>query len=112
MTNPSQLAHHVFFSLVDASPDARQAMVEQCFHWLAEIDGIVSFSAGTREGGLDREVNDAAFDVSLHVLFRDREAHDAYQSSQGHLDFIESNKDKWSQVRVFDSLVRSAGVSS
>jgi hypothetical protein len=45
------------------------------------------------------------YHVALHVYFKDREAHDVYQTAPMHVQFIEENKSKWRQVRVFDSWV-------
>jgi hypothetical protein len=52
---------------------------------------------------LDREVNDQDFDVSLNLVFRNKAAHDTYQTHPRHLKFIEQNKESWAGVRVFDS---------
>jgi hypothetical protein len=43
------------------------------------------------------------FDVSLHVIFKDRATHDVYQTAPRHLKFIELQKDNWATVQVFDS---------
>lgn len=103
MTTPPQLSHDVYFSLKDASPAACQKLVAECHAKLADIEGVVFFAAGTRDTELDREVNDQGYDVSLHVYFSSRAAHDAYQTAPAHLAFIEANKDNWQGVRVFDS---------
>ena len=63
------------------------------------------FSVGGLEPELDREVNDRAFHVALHVTFTDRASHDAYQVAPEHDRFIAENQDNWAQVRVFDSVV-------
>ncbi|XZE56774.1 Dabb family protein [Planctomycetaceae bacterium SH139] len=99
----AQVAHHVFFTLDDNSPAAVQALISACQTYLDGHDGVVYFGVGTRIADLDREVNDASFDVSLHVVFQDRAAHDAYQIAPRHLEFIAKQKHNWSQVRVFDS---------
>lgn len=99
------LAHDVYFELVDASAAARQRLVDSCYEQLAPIAGVVYFAAGDRDEGLAREVNDQGFHVALHVYFKDRAAHDAYQDAPAHLAFIEANKDNWKSVRVFDSVV-------
>ena len=52
-------------------------------------------------------MNDLDFDVGLHVVFTDRAAHDAYQTTPAHLRFIAENKDNWKRMRVFDSVVSS-----
>jgi len=99
------LAHNVYFQLTDATPIARQKLVDSCYEHLAPIGGIEFFGAGVREEGLVRDVNDQGFDVALHVHFTDRAAHDRYQDDPRHQAFIEANQDNWRAVRVFDSAV-------
>ena len=52
---------------------------------------------------MKREVNDLNFDVSLHLVFASKAAHDKYQDHPRHLKFVEENKENWEKVRVFDS---------
>ena len=52
-------------------------------------------------------MNDAGYDVSLHVIFRDRASHDVYQTRTWHLEFIALEKPNWKSVRVFDSNLES-----
>jgi hypothetical protein len=102
------LAHDVFFTLHDATPVARQRLVEACRLHLTGHPGTVFFAAGERDPTLQREVNDQAFAVSLHVYFDSQEAHEAYQGDSRHHRFIEENRANWKQVRVFDSWVELA----
>jgi hypothetical protein len=102
------LAHDVYFTLQDASPAARQKLVDACRLYLSGHDGTTFFAAGTRAVDMAREVNDRAFDVSLHVYFRDKAAHDAYQEHPRHKQFIAEMSANWKTVRVFDSWVESA----
>ena len=106
------LAHNVFFSLHDRSGAARARLIAACRTHLAPHAGVVFFACGELAADLRREVNDRAFDVSLHVVFTDKAAHDAYQESPAHLRFVAENKDDWKQVRVFDSLVQQTVVAS
>jgi hypothetical protein len=101
------LSHDVYFTLNDASPAARQKLVEACRLYLTGHDGAVAFAAGVRAEEMKRDVNDTGFDVSLHVSFRDQAAHDAYQEHPRHLQFIESMRSNWKAVRVFDSWVEA-----
>ena len=101
------LAHNVFFTLKDASHEARRALVAACHKYLTGHEGTVFYAAGVLEKDLTRDVNDLAFDVALHVIFENRKAHDAYQKAPRHLQFIEENRANWAKVRVFDSLVGS-----
>ena len=99
------LAHNVYFSLNDNSDAARDKLVAACHKYLAGHPGTVFFAAGTLAKELDRPVNDREFDVSLHVIFESKEAHDRYQKDARHLKFIEENTANWKKVRVFDSFV-------
>ncbi len=99
----AQLAHHVFFALKDSSEPAVEALIAACQKYLQGHDGVSSFAVGRRVSDLQRDVNDQAFDVSLHVVFESREAHDVYQSHPRHLEFIQEQKDNWAKARVFDS---------
>jgi hypothetical protein len=105
---PRPLTHNVFFSLHDHSPAACQRLLAACHQYLAPHAGIVYFGCGARATDLRREVNDLDFDVSLHIVFTDRAAHDAYQESGPHAQFITENKANWRKVRVFDSLLAPA----
>ena len=112
-TADPQLAHLVYFKLTDASGANKAKLLAACKAFLSGHPGTVSFAVGTLAGDLNREVNDRDFDVSLHLVFVNKEAHDKYQQHPKHLRFIEENKDNWAKVRVFDSYLSPAlaGVS-
>ena len=99
------LAHNVFFTLQDKSPTAVQKLVDDCQKYLTIQPGMIYFACGKIEPELDRDVNVRDWDVGLHIIFKDRAAHDAYQEDASHEHFIEENKANWTKVRVFDSLV-------
>jgi hypothetical protein len=96
------LAHNVYFSLNESTPANRQKLVDACKKYLANHPGTVYFGAGA-VCDLDRPVNDRDFDVGLHLVFKDRAAHDAYQIAPLHEKFIAENKATWKKVRVFDT---------
>jgi Stress responsive A/B Barrel Domain len=97
-----RLAHHVFFTLEDASETRITGLVAACKKYLVDHDGVIDFAVGRRDPELNRPVN-AHYHVSLHVIFRNRETHDAYQTAAMHLEFIDQEKANWKQVQVFDS---------
>ena len=97
------LAHMVFFTLKDRSPEAAKKLAAECQKYLTDHPGTVYFSAGIRGPEFDRDVNDKDFDVALHLVFEDKAAHDVYAVAPRHLEFIEGNKETWAKVRVFDS---------
>ncbi|QDU94695.1 Dabb family protein [Lignipirellula cremea] len=101
----ARLAHNVFFTLKDSSPEAIDCLVAACHQHLNDHPGTVFFAAGTLVSDLDRPVNVRDFHVALHVVFENRAAHDVYQTAERHLQFIAENKDSWAAVKVFDSYV-------
>jgi len=104
-TAPALHAHNVFFTLNGGSPAQQQRLVRDCYDFLKGHDGVVALSAGTRAEGRERDVNDVQFHASLHMVFKDRAAHDAYQTAPRHLQFVERNRANWKAVRVFDSTI-------
>ena len=102
-TKGAMIVHNVYFSLKDNSPQAKEKLVAACKKYLTGHPGEVFFAAGTLAEEFKREVNDRDFDVALHLVFKDKKAHDQYQDAERHNKFIEENKDNWKKVRVFDS---------
>ncbi|OYV85270.1 MAG: stress responsive protein [Planctomycetia bacterium 21-64-5] len=96
------LAHNVYFSLKEPNETNRRKLVAACDKYLSDHPGTVFYAAGT-VSDLNRSVNDRDWDVGLHVVFKDRASHDAYQDAPQHLKFIDENKDTWAKVRVFDT---------
>lgn len=99
----ARLAHHVFFTLNDNSPAKVTELVEACKKYLTGHPGLESLDVGCLTPDLVRPVNDRGYEVSLHTVFVDRAAHDAYQTAPRHVQFIDEQKPNWKQVRVFDS---------
>lgn len=97
------LVHNVYFTLKDGSPANIKALTEACHKYLDEHEGVTYFAAGPVVEELSRPVNQKDFHVCLCVAFKDKAAHDVYQTHPRHLQFIEENKPTWASVRVFDS---------
>ena len=98
-----KLAHMVYFKLKDGSPANRAKLIASCKLLLSGHEGVEYFSTGSLAGDLKMEFNDRDFDVSLNLVFVDKDAHDKYQESERHKKFIEENLDTLEKVRVFDS---------
>lgn len=99
------LAHTVLFSLHDASPAACRKLVDACKRDLSSHPGTMFFAVGTRATDIDWSVSDRKFDVALHLVFKDREAHDTYQESKQHQQFLEQHEANWRTIRVIDANV-------
>jgi hypothetical protein len=102
------LAHMVYFTLKDRSPEKKARLVESCRLHLTGHAGTLFFACGTLCEELTRDVNVRDFDVALHLVFRTQEDHDAYQAAPRHHQFVDENRDNWEKVRVFDSVVQGA----
>ncbi|MFY9254838.1 MAG: Dabb family protein [Fuerstiella sp.] len=99
------LSHTVFFTLKDSSDAACQFLVDAAHKFLKPHDGIAYFGIGKLAAEYDRPVNDREFHIALNVVFDTKEAHDVYQVSEKHLEFIALGKENWDKVRVFDAYV-------
>lgn len=99
-----QLAHSVFFTLKDGSPEAREKFVAACQKHLTGHEGTVSFSLGIIADDVNEPgVSVRDFDVSLLVVFESKAAEAKYLVNARHLLFVAENKDFFAKVRVFDS---------
>jgi Stress responsive A/B Barrel Domain len=100
------LAHNVYFSLNDRSPEAIRHLLDACRTYLATRPGVTFFACGELSSECTRDVNDRDFDVSLHIVFKSVDDHDRYQNHDPeHKKFIEKCRHNWAKVRVFDSVV-------
>ena len=100
-----RLAHHVFFTLVDDSEAGVNRLLAACEQYLTDHERVVDFAVGRRDTTLNRPVNNTDYHVSLHVVVRDRAAHDVYQTAPRHLEFIAQEKETWKSAVIFDSLL-------
>jgi hypothetical protein len=98
----AMLSHSVYFTLKDNSDAAVAELIADCKKYLTEHPGTVFFSVGTRAEDFNRDVNDCDFDVALHLVFKDRAAHDVYQDTPRHGEFLARQQENWKAVRVFD----------
>lgn len=98
-----QLAHIVYFTLADKTPENRQKLIDACKKYLTGHEGEVFFGVGGVNPDLTREVNVRDWDVGLHLVFKNRKAHDIYQDHPRHQEFINSSKALWKSVKVFDA---------
>ncbi|NBO20259.1 MAG: Dabb family protein [Proteobacteria bacterium] len=96
------LAHHVYFTLKDRSPDAAARLVASAREHLSGHPGTLAFAVGT-VAAFDRQVNDRDFDVALTIVFDSHAAHDAYQKAERHDRFLAESAATWARVRVFDA---------
>ncbi len=105
MSSKAGFIHIVYFYLPEGAPsDTAQKLAEGCKKYLPGIPGVVRLAVGY-PAGTPRAVVDNSYGVALVVEYADSAAHDVYQDHPLHLEFIAENKQYWSRVQVYDSIV-------
>lgn len=99
------LAHSVYFRLKDNSTEARKKFIASCKKYLTDHPGTAFFAVGGRALDIEWAVSDRGFDVVLLLVFESKAAHDEYQDSPRHQQFLEENEPNWAEIRVFDAYV-------
>jgi hypothetical protein len=96
-------AHMFFFQLCDTSPELVTRFVELSRKYLGGHPGQRHFSVGVRALEIHRDVSGTSFEVSVHMIFDNIDAFNAYSDSPTHEDFITESAGM-SPVRiVYDS---------
>lgn len=99
------ILHSVFFYFGDDTPayvqDEMQSYILKQF---PEIPGISNLMAGSPEG-IERDVVDNDYNMSLHLVVDDRETLQRYQNHPVHQEFIHKFKPYWKSIKVFDTAV-------
>jgi len=97
------ILHSVFFYFKDdVSSDIINNQKHAIIESLSKIDGVSNVKAGAPVG-IDRDVVDNAYGMSLHLQVADKKALEAYQADQIHQDFLKNFKEYWKGVKVFDT---------
>jgi hypothetical protein len=107
MTGQKMLAHTVLFTLKNRSEETTKRLVADCKKYLSSHPGTVFFAAGTLAEDIQWSISDRDFHVALHLVFQDKAAHDVYQDSPEHAEFLDKHSDSWSAIRAIDAYVES-----
>lgn len=93
--------HMVFFWL-KPEVDVDSFIVESK-KFVSQVPQVIGYHMG-KPADTPREVVDNSYSVSLLVTFASREDQDVYQKHPAHLQYVGDNKDKWLDVKIYDSL--------
>lgn len=99
------IGHMVFFELKDKSDESKKKLVDSCYKYLKEHDGVLYFSAGARAVDIKEGVSATDWDVALHIVFKDKKSLDKYIPHPNHKKFIDENKASFKGVKVYDSQI-------
>lgn len=99
------ILHSVFFYFKpDVTPEAIEAQRKAILEDLSKIETVNQTWAGAPEG-IDRDVIDNTYGMSLHMVFKDLQALQHYQSDPIHVAFLGEHKPNWTGIKVYDTRV-------
>jgi quinol monooxygenase YgiN len=97
------IGHMVFFELKDKSAESKKKLVDECYKYLKNHEGVLYFSAGPRAEEAKEAVSATDWDVALHIVFKNKASLDKYLPHPDHKKFVDDNKASWKGVKVYDS---------
>ena len=101
----SMILHSVFFYFKDGTPqDIIDEQRKRIFELNNKIDHVQLTFAGA-PFGIERDVVDNDYGMSLHMLLQDEDSLKAYQEHELHQNFLSDFKEHWTHVKVYDTSV-------
>ena len=94
--------HSVYFWLKDDLSESQRQEFRLAVDSLLAIDSVECGFVGT-PADTDRPIIDRSYSLALTLVFQDREGHDAYQTAQAHLDFVNRYGTWWRKVLIYDA---------
>jgi hypothetical protein len=91
-----------FYLKAELSVDEIKAF-EKGVSELAKVEVIRTFNLG-KPASTDRPVIDRSYSYCLLTVFDSQEDHDIYQVHPVHLNFVDTCKEYWEKVVIFDSV--------
>ncbi len=97
------ILHSVYFYFRDeVSIEQIEQQRNSILKDLSKIETVKQIWAGSPVG-VDRDVVDNDYKMSLHAIFDNRDGLDTYQTHQEHIEFLNRFKQNWVKVKVFDT---------
>jgi hypothetical protein len=101
------LQHNVYFYLSDSITSDDKIEFEKGLQKLLSIKEIYKSEVGITGSTKSREVTDHEFDYSLFIWFKTMEDYEVYAEHPDHMEFIDTFKLLWENVKVYDSQITS-----
>lgn len=98
----SMFIHHVYFWLKNPSSESDRKKLIEGLQKLSKVKTIKSFHIG-KPADTNRDVIDSSYSISWMLIFDDKAAEEVYQTDPIHLNFVDTCKDLWERVVVYDS---------
>lgn len=99
------ILHSVYFYFKEDIPaDAAGKMELDIRVKLSQIHSVNQIWAGPPQG-IDRDVVDNDYAMSLHATFKDSEGLQSYQEDPAHKEFLETWKPYFERIQVYDTRI-------
>ncbi len=96
------LVHSVYFWIIADASHKDLEMFRTKLNALKDVHSAKAVYIG-RPAATDRPVIDRSYDYALTVVFKDIDAHDAYQSDPIHKDFLNNCGKMFEKVVIYDA---------
>lgn len=103
MTAKNMFIHHVYFWLKNPSSNEDRQKLIDGLEKLIKVKTIKMFHIG-KPSDTNRDVIDTSYSISWLLIFENKDAEESYQVDPIHLNFVETCKDLWQKVVVYDSV--------
>ena len=97
------LVHSVFFWLKENLNEKEVELFRNELGNLGQIPEVEKLYIGKPAPTSKRPVIDDSYDFCLTVVLENVSAHDKYQESHIHLEFIEKCSQLWERVKIYDA---------
>ena len=95
--------HHVYFWLKNPSSESDRLKLIEGLQKLSKVKTIKTFHIG-KPADTNRDVIETSYSISWMLIFDDKAAEESYQTDPIHLNFVETCKNLWQKVVVYDSI--------
>jgi len=96
------LVHSVYFWITADASSKDLEMFRTKLNALKKVSSAEAVYIG-KPAATDRPVIDRSYDYALTVVFKDIDAHDAYQSDPIHKDFLHNCSKMFEKVVIYDA---------
>ncbi len=97
------LVHNVFFWLRKNLDGDQITHFRMGLESLTKIESAEAVYIGSPAATAERPVIDTSYDFCLTVIAKDVAAHDTYQVDPRHKEFIDTFKEYWKKVKIYDA---------
>jgi len=95
-------SHIVILWTKPGLPNASDVLIDGAYKYLKNIPGILHFHVG-KMAPTNNPIVEKSYQVGLNVVFIDKQAYEAYEKHQSHIDYLEKVfKPNGDKILIYD----------